>query len=143
MQKPHHAVEPVLLETLCHQEQTINAGNSKFTLSLLFFQGLPFTNATTNPMQRSGWPPGDSLNIALFMKVLATSISETAVHRDYTVSISIENGRLIMGGTIVYVAIDAQGTPTAVRTVRASNDSERQLQADIVRLRSFVRSAFP
>jgi len=152
--------------------------------------------------------------MALFMKVLATSISETAIHKDYTVltndlngygfmhggrllmladeagflaahgfcktdcltvavhqtrfyrpaykgnhlilqarvaftgktslwvpvSISTENGQLVMKATVVYVAVDAQRIPTGIPAVTASNGPEKQLQADIVRLRSFIRS---
>ncbi len=56
------------------------------------------------------------------------------------VSILTEDGRLIMEAIIVYVAVDAQRIPVEVRAVTASNDAEKKVQADIIQLRSFVRS---
>lgn len=56
------------------------------------------------------------------------------------ISISTEDDQLIMRATVVYVAVDAHGMPTGIYTVTANNDAEKQLQADIIHLQSFIRS---
>lgn len=56
------------------------------------------------------------------------------------VSISTGDDRLIMRSTVVYVAVDTHGMPTGIRAVTANTDAEKQLQVDIIHLRSFIRS---
>jgi len=56
------------------------------------------------------------------------------------VSILMANEQLVMEAVVVYTAVDAQRSPVKVPVVTASNATERQLQADITRLRKFVRS---
>ena len=56
------------------------------------------------------------------------------------VSISTGDDRLIMRSTVVYVAVDTHGVPTGIRAVTANTDAEKQLQVDIIHLRSFIRS---
>lgn len=56
------------------------------------------------------------------------------------VSILMADEQLILEAVVVYTAVDAQRSPVKVPAVTASNATEHQLQADIIRLRKFIRS---
>jgi len=56
------------------------------------------------------------------------------------VSILAADKQLIMESIIVYTAVDAQRSPVRVPNIKANNAAEHQLQADIIRLRKFIRS---
>jgi len=56
------------------------------------------------------------------------------------VSILMANEHLMMEAVVVYTAVDAQRSPVKVPAVTASNATEHQLQADIIRLRKFIQS---
>jgi len=57
------------------------------------------------------------------------------------VSIRTCDEQLMMESIMVYTAVDAQLSQVRVPDVSAHNATERQLQADIIRLREFVQSA--
>jgi len=56
------------------------------------------------------------------------------------VSILMANEHLMMEAIVVYTAVDAQRSPVKVPAVTASNATEHQLQADMIRLRKFIHS---